>query len=58
MAGVQYFYEVKAIDLAGTSPVSNVLSVSLARRSIVGHFIFYNDSTFDGDNGSFKPHRR
>jgi hypothetical protein len=51
-AGVQYYYELKAIDLAGTSPVSNALSVTPPRPTIVGNFIFYNNSTFDGYNGS------
>jgi hypothetical protein len=51
-AGVQYFYEVKAIDLAGTSPPSNVLSVTPPLPTIVGNYIFYNDSKFDGQNGS------
>jgi autotransporter-associated beta strand protein len=51
-AGVQYYYEIKAIDLAGTSPVSNELSVTPPRPTIVGNFIFYNNSVFDGYNGS------
>ena len=51
-AGVQYYYEIKAIDLAGTSPPSNALSATPPMPTVVGEYIFYNDSTFDGENGS------
>ncbi|HEY7115818.1 MAG TPA: fibronectin type III domain-containing protein, partial [Tepidisphaeraceae bacterium] len=51
-AGQQYFYVVKAIDLAGTSPASNELSVSLPLPTIVANSIFYNGSAYDGQNGS------
>ena len=51
-AGVHYFYEVKAIDLAGASPPSNALGASLAQPTVVGQYVFYNNSTFDGQNGS------
>ena len=51
-AGVQYFYQVKAIDLAGSSPPSNALGVSLSQPTVVGEYVFYNNSTFDGQNGS------
>ncbi len=51
-AGVQYYYEIKAIDLAGTSAPSNALNVTPPLPTIVGNFIFYNNSVFDGYNGS------
>ena len=50
--GVQYFYIVKAIDLAGASPVSNELTVTPPMPTIVANSVFYNASTFDGMNGS------
>ncbi len=51
-AGVQYYYEIKAIDLAGASPASNALSVTPPVPTIVGNYIFYNNSVFDSNNGS------
>ncbi len=51
-AGNQYYYVVKAIDLAGTSPASNELSVALPVPTIVANSIFYNGSGYDGQNGS------
>jgi autotransporter-associated beta strand protein len=50
--GVTYYYEIKAIDLAGTSPASNALSATTPVPTIVANRIFYNNSTFDGYNGS------
>jgi autotransporter-associated beta strand protein len=50
--GVQYFYQIKAIDTAGTSPASNALSVTTANPRVVSVAVFYNESTFDGQNGS------
>ncbi len=51
-AGVQYYYQVKAISLAGASPPSNALSVTPPRPTVVGNYIFYNIRAFDGQNGS------
>jgi Concanavalin A-like lectin/glucanases superfamily len=51
-AGIEYFYVIKATDLAGSSPDSNELSVTPQVPSIVGNFIFYNGSGYDGNNGS------
>jgi hypothetical protein len=51
-AGSQYFYVVKAIDLAGTSPVSNELNVSIPVPTIVANSVFYNNSAYDGQNGT------
>ncbi len=51
-AGTQYFYVVKAIDLAGTSPASNELNVTPPMPTIVANNVFYNGSAFDGFNGS------
>jgi autotransporter-associated beta strand protein len=51
-AGVQYYYVIKAIDLAGTSKPSNAMSVTPPIPIVVGNYIFYNNSTFDGQNGS------
>jgi hypothetical protein len=50
--GTQYFYVVKAIDLAGTSPASNELVVTPPAPTIVANSVFYNGSSFDGQNGS------
>jgi hypothetical protein len=50
--GTQYFYEVKAIDLAGTSPASNVVNITPPLPVVVAHSVFYNGSMFDGFNGS------
>jgi hypothetical protein len=50
--GTQYFYVVKAIDLAGTSPVSNEVNVTPPIPTIVANSVFYNNSLYDGFNGS------
>ena len=50
--GVQYFYVVKATALAGTSLPSNELSVTVPAPTIIANSIFYNGSTYDGQNGS------
>ena len=50
--GTTYFYVVKAIDLAGTSPASNAISVTPPVPVIAGRSIFYNGSSFDGQNGT------
>jgi hypothetical protein len=52
VAGTQYYYTVKATDLAGSSVASNELSVTPPVPTIVGNFVFYNDSAYDGNNGS------
>ena len=51
-AGVQYYYEIKAIDPAGTSPPSNALRRRLQCPRSSANTFFHNDSTFDGENGS------
>ncbi len=51
-AGSKYYYQVKAIDLAGTSLPSNELSITVPIPTIVANSIFYNGSSFDGQNGS------
>ncbi len=50
--GTTYSYVIKAIDLAGTSPSSNQLSITPPVPTIAGRSIFYNGSSFDGQNGS------
>jgi hypothetical protein len=54
-AGTQYFYVVKAIDAAGTSPASNELSVTPPVPTIIANRVFYNGSSYDGQNGSSNP---
>ncbi len=51
-AGTQYFYRVQAIDSAGASEYSNEASAVPPVAQVVGRFIFYNRSNFDGQNGS------
>jgi hypothetical protein len=51
-AGTQYFYRVQAVGAAGASDYSNESSAIPPVPEIVGHFIFYNTSSFDGQNGS------
>ncbi|HYO09862.1 MAG TPA: LamG-like jellyroll fold domain-containing protein, partial [Tepidisphaeraceae bacterium] len=50
--GTSYYYYVKAVDQAGASPASNIVGVTPAVPTIVGIYAFYNDSKFDGQNGS------
>ena len=50
--GSQYFYLLRATDLAGDSPLSNELNVTVQFPSIVSNQIFYNNSLYDGQNGS------
>ncbi len=50
--GTQYYYVVKAIDLAGTSPPSNEVNVTPPLPTIVANSVFYNNSLYDGFNGS------
>jgi hypothetical protein len=51
-AGMQYYYVVKAIDLAGTSPSSNEVNITVPMPMVVANSVFYNGSVFDGFNGS------
>jgi hypothetical protein len=51
-AGTQYFYHVRAIDLAGSSAFSNEANATPPRPTIVSRFTFYNKSSWDGQNGS------
>jgi hypothetical protein len=51
-AGTQYFYKIRAVDLAGTSAFSGEASATPPRPTIVGRWAFYNRSSFDGQNGS------
>ena len=51
-AGTEYFYRVRAIDLAGSSGFSNEASATPPRPQIVSRFAFYNKSNWDGQNGS------
>ncbi|MGN6370531.1 MAG: LamG-like jellyroll fold domain-containing protein, partial [Phycisphaerae bacterium] len=51
-AGTAYYYTIKAIDLAGSSLVSNELAVMPPAPTIVGRVIFYNNSIYDSNNGS------
>jgi hypothetical protein len=51
-AGTQYFYKIRAIDSAGASPFTAEFSVTPPRPTILGRFVFYNHSNWDGQNGS------
>jgi hypothetical protein len=50
--GTQYYYRIQASDSAGTSDYSNEVSTSTLMPHVVGRFIFYNQSSFDGRNGT------
>ncbi len=50
--GTEYFYRVRASGLAGASDFSIPTSVTPPRPTVVGRFVFYNKSSFDGENGS------
>jgi len=50
--GTEYFYQVRASDLAGRSSFSEEANVMPPRPEVVGRFTFYNRSDFDGQNGS------
>ncbi len=52
VAGNTYSYQVKAIDSVGSSVPSNSISISPPLPSVLANRIFYNNSTFDGQNGS------
>jgi hypothetical protein len=51
-AGTQYFYRLQAVGSAGASEFSSEASATPPLPQILGHFIFYNRSSFDGQNGS------
>ncbi len=51
-AGVAYSYIIKALDVAGASAPSNAISVTPPLPTVLGNFVFYNQSKFDGQNGS------
>ena len=46
-AGTQYFYRIRATDLAGASAYSPEASATPPLPQIVGRFTFYNDSGYD-----------
>jgi hypothetical protein len=50
--GTQYFYRLQASDTAGTSGYSNEASATTLMPQILGRFVFYNQSSFDGRNGT------
>ena len=50
--GTSYYYVVKAVDPAGVSVASNAISVTPPAPTVVAHSIFYNNSVWDGQNGS------
>lgn len=51
-SGTQYSYRVQAIAPAGASEYSNESTATTLMTQVVGRFIFYNQSRFDGSNGS------
>lgn len=51
-AGAQYFYKIRAIDSAGASAFTSEVNVTPPRPTIVGRWVFYNRSNWDGQNGS------
>jgi hypothetical protein len=51
-AGTEYFYRIQASDSAGSSDYSNESSAATLMPQIVGRFTFYNQSSFDGRNGT------
>src|SRR5581483_1710262 len=52
VAGTAYYYQLRAIDVAGVSAPSNTLGVMPPIPAIIGVHTFYNRSTFDGNVGS------
>ncbi|HVT28060.1 MAG TPA: LamG-like jellyroll fold domain-containing protein, partial [Lacipirellulaceae bacterium] len=51
-AGTKYYYRVQATGSAGDSDYSSEASGIPPKAQILGHFVFYNTSHFDGQNGS------
>ncbi len=51
-AGTQYFYRVRAIDLAGNSPFSTEASGIPPRPEILGRYTFYDNSSWDVEETS------
>ncbi len=51
-AGTQYYYRIKAVGVAGPSDYSGETNATPPLATVLGHFIFYNTSSFDGQNGS------
>jgi hypothetical protein len=51
-AGVTYYYALKSSNIAGASAASNALGVTPPIPRVVGMYVFYNRSNFDGQNGS------
>jgi hypothetical protein len=50
--GATYDYYVRATDPAGSSAPSNDISVSMSIPTVINNFVFYNNSIYDGQNGS------
>ena len=50
--GTEYSYRLQASDIAGSSDYSNESSAATLMPQVVGRFIFYNQSSFDGRNGT------
>jgi Concanavalin A-like lectin/glucanases superfamily len=51
-AGTQYYYRVRAIDLAGSSPFSIEANATPPRPTVVGRYAFYFDSSWVGQVSS------
>lgn len=50
--GTQYTYRIRASDGAGDSAYSSEVTATTPIPTVIGRFIFYNNSKFDGQNGS------
>lgn len=51
-SGTQYFYRLQASGAAGSSDYSNEASATAPLPQILGEYLFYNQSEFDGRNGN------
>ncbi|HEX5472066.1 MAG TPA: LamG-like jellyroll fold domain-containing protein, partial [Lacipirellulaceae bacterium] len=51
-SGTPYFYRLQASGAAGTSDYSNEASATPPLPHILGEYLFYNQSEFDGRNGN------
>jgi hypothetical protein len=51
-SGTQYFYRLQASGAAGASEYSNEASATPPLPQVLGEFLFYNQSEFDGRNGN------